>query len=67
MAITITVKTQIRNESGVWSDGPDVLFTRNSVASAWETGGKGAIETSGGKVHYIDKTLLQIETFLNGA
>ncbi len=67
MAFTITVKTQLRDEAGTWSDGPDVLFTRNSVASSWEADGKGAIETNGGKVYYLDKTLTQIETFLNGA
>lgn len=68
MAFSIKVKTQLRDpDTGVWSDGNEVLFTKNGVSAAWETDGRGAIQLNSGEVRYINKSLDQIETFLNGA
>ena len=66
MAYSEIVKTQLRNpETGVWSNGPDVLFTQNSISDCSETDGKTLVACSSGRAYYVNKTLAQIETFLN--
>lgn len=67
MAFAVSVVSRVWNENTLtWSDGPEVLLTKNSFSRA-QDGGDGTTQvwTSDGQSFRAKQTIVQMETFLN--
>ncbi len=57
--------TKVRDGAGAWIDGPEMIFTKNSVSGVFEADGQRALLLNNRETYYVNTSMADILSFLN--